>query len=168
MATIPQVAEAMQTVLTTTANQAARETRFVQRDSKMGGAEFVQTLTYGWLENPQATLEELCQTAAALGLSITPQGLDQRFSASAAACLQEVLETAVDKVITAEPVMIPVLQRFNGVYLDDSSTVTLPDDLANVWPGCGKGDQCCPQVAGPTRLRPRNTVRPLSADRQDS
>ena len=137
MATIPQVAEAMQTVLTTTANQAARETRFVQRDSKMGGAEFVQTLTYGWLENPQATLEELCQTAAALGLSITPQGLDQRFSASAAACLQEVLETAVDKVITAEPVMIPVLQRFNGVYLDDSSTVTLPDDLANVWPGCG-------------------------------
>ena len=137
MATIPQVAEAMQTVLATTANQAAREIRFVQRESKMGGAEFVQTLTYGWLENSQATLEELCQTAAALGLTITPQGLDQRFSAFAAECLRKVLEAAVGKVIAAEPVAIPVLQRFKGVYLDDSSTVTLPDDLADVWSGCG-------------------------------
>ena len=156
MATIPQVAEAMQTALATTAIQAARETRFVQRESKMGGAEFVQTLTYGWLENSQATLEELCQTAAALGLTITPQGLDQRFSASAAECLRKVLEAAVDKVIAAEPVAIPVLQRFKGVYLDDSSTVTLPDDLANVWSGCGgsteKGTLSLIHISEPTRL----------------
>lgn len=137
MVTIPQVAEAMQTVLTTTADEVARETEFVQRKSKMGGAAFAQTLTFGWLENPQATLEELCQTAAALDVTITPQGLDQRFSASAAQCLQKVLEAAVDEVIASEPVAIPILQRFNGVYLDDSSTVTLPDELAEVWQGCG-------------------------------
>ena len=67
MVTIPQVAEAMQTVLTTTADDAARETRFVQRESKLGGAAFAQTLVLGWLENPEATLEELSQTAAATG-----------------------------------------------------------------------------------------------------
>jgi hypothetical protein len=137
MATIPQVAEAMQTVLETTAKEVARATKFVQRESKMGGAEFAQTLTFGWLENPQATLEELCQMATALGVTITPQGLDQRFSASAAKCLQQVLEAAVEKMIASEPVAIPVLQRFSGVYLDDSSTVTLPDELAAVWQGCG-------------------------------
>jgi len=137
MATIPQVAEAMQAVLETTAKEAARETKFVQRESKMEGAEFTQTLTFGWLENAQATLEELCQMAVALGVAITPQGLDQRFNASAAQCLQRVLEAAVEQVIDSEPVAIPVLQRFNGVYLDDSSTVTLPDELANVWQGCG-------------------------------
>ena len=59
MVTIPQIAEAMQTVLTTTADQAAHETGFVQRESKMGGASFAQTLVLGWLENPQATLEDL-------------------------------------------------------------------------------------------------------------
>lgn len=137
MATIPQVAEAMQTVLETTANKVARETGFVQRESKMGGAEFAQSLAFAWLENLQATLEELCQMAATLGVIITPQGLEQRFSESAAMCLQRILEAAVEKVIACQPVAIPVLQRFNGVYLDDSSTVTLPDDLADVWRGCG-------------------------------
>jgi hypothetical protein len=137
MTTIPQIAEAMQTVLTDTAEQVARETEFVQRESKMGGAAFAQTLTFGWLENPEATLEELCQTAAAIGVVITPQGLDQRFGESAAQCMQKVLEAAVDKVITSDPVAIPILQRFNGVYLDDSSTVTLPDELSGVWQGCG-------------------------------
>ena len=100
MVTIPQVAEAMQTVLTTTADSAARETGFVQRESKMGGAVFAQTLVFGWLENPEATLEELSQTAAAIGVIITPQGLEQRFSATAAQCLRQVLEAAVDRVIS--------------------------------------------------------------------
>lgn len=137
MVTIPQIAEAMQAVLTTVADKAARETRFVQRESKLGGAAFAQTLILGWLENPEATLEELSQTAAALGVVITPQGLDQRFSATAAQCLRHVLVAAVERVITAEPVAIPILQRFNGVYLDDSSTVTLPDELSELWKGCG-------------------------------
>lgn len=137
MTTIPQVAEAMQVVLTSVADQAARATKFVQRESKMGGAAFAQALVFGWLENPEATLEELCQTAAAIGVVITPQGLDQRFTESAAQCLREVLEAAVDKVITAESAAIPVLERFSGVYLDDSSTVSLPDELSEVWRGCG-------------------------------
>jgi len=61
MTTIPRISEAMQTVLTTTADNAAHETGFVQRESKMGGASFARTLVFGWLENPQATLEELRQ-----------------------------------------------------------------------------------------------------------
>ena len=85
--------------------------------------------------NPQATLEELAQTAAALGVSITPQALDQRFTA--AACLEQVLTAAISRVIAAEPVAIPLLARFPAVYLQDSSTIVLPDALASVWQGCG-------------------------------
>jgi len=33
---------------------------------------FSQTLVFGFLGNPQASLEELSQTAAALGVAITP------------------------------------------------------------------------------------------------
>ena len=137
MTTIPQVARAMREILTTTADDAARTTRFVQRTSPLSGATFSQTLVFGFLGNPQATLEALTQTAVALGVNISPQALDQRFTASAAACLQQVLLTAIARVITAEPVAIPLLQRFPAVYVQDSSTIVLPDVFAAQWHGCG-------------------------------
>ena len=137
MTTVPQLAQAMQTVLTTTADAAARATRFVQRRSKLTGAAFVQALVFGWLANPQATVEALAQAAAVAGVAISPQGLDQRLTAAAADCLQQVLAAAVRAVIAAEPVAIPLLQRFSAVVLLDSSTLVLPDELAPWWPGCG-------------------------------
>lgn len=137
MATVPQVARAMQTVLTTVADAAARTTGFVQRASKLTGAVFSQTLVFGWLANPDATLEELTQTAATLGVAISPQGLDQRFTRQAADCLKQVLDAAVQTVITAQAMAVPVLQRFNGVFLQDSSIITLPAALAEVWRGSG-------------------------------
>ena len=151
--TIPEIAEALSTVLTTTADEAAHDTKFVKRRSKLTGSIFVQTLTLGWLANPRAALEELSQTAATLGVQITPQGLDQRFTPEAADCLREVLQAAVSRVLTANPVAIPVLQRFGGgVCLFDSTIVPLPDALARLWPGCGRND-------GPTQAGIKLQVR---------
>jgi hypothetical protein len=62
MTTIPQVARAMREILTTTAAEAGRTTRFVQRTSPLNGATFSQALVFGFLGNPQATLEELTQS----------------------------------------------------------------------------------------------------------
>jgi hypothetical protein len=121
MTSIPQVAKALRTVLTPTANRAARTTRFVQRRSKLSGAKFVQTLVFGWLANPEATYEELAQTAATLGVRISPQGREQRFTEAAAQCVERVLRAAVPQVITAAPAAIPLLQRFTAVYVDGSS-----------------------------------------------
>ena len=53
MGTIPQVCTAMQDVLTTVANAAARTTGFVQRASTLTGAGFVQALVFGFLANPR-------------------------------------------------------------------------------------------------------------------
>jgi hypothetical protein len=136
MTTIPQVAKAMQTVLTDNAD-IARRTGFVQRQSKLSGPIFAQSTVFGWLNDPRATLEALTQTAAALGVDVTPQGLDQRFTREAADFLEEVLSTAVTQVVAANPVAIPLLQRFTSVSIQDSSTVTLPTELAGVWTGCG-------------------------------
>src|SRR5262249_6972368 len=137
MTTIPQVARAMREILTTTADEAARATRFVQRTSPLGGATFTQTLVFGFLGNPQASLEELTQTAATLGVEISPQALDQRFTMAAATCVKQVLDAALTRVITADPVAIPLLARFTAVAVQDSSTIVLPDALAAVWQGCG-------------------------------
>lgn len=137
MPTIAHLAQTLQTLLTTTADAAARKTGFVQRTSKLSGAVFVQALVFGWLSNPHASLADLAQVAAAVGVAISPQGLDQRFTAAAAAFLEDLLAASVQAVIAAEPVAIPLLERFTAVVLLDSSTVVLPAAVAPWWPGCG-------------------------------
>lgn len=137
MTSVSQLCQTFQTVLTTVADRAARATRFVQRRSKLTGATFVQTLVFGWWDDPEATYEQLAQTATGLGVPITAQGLDSRFTPEAAECVKQTLEAAVQQVIVADPVALPLLHRFNGVFLQDSTTITLPDALATLWSGCG-------------------------------
>jgi hypothetical protein len=129
----------MQTVLTDVADQAGRDSNFIVREVKLRGSTFTQTLTFGWLSDPDATVEGLAQTAATLGVQITPQGLDQRFTEEAAACLEQVFAAAVQHLISAEPVAVPLLNRFSAVQIQDSSTITLPKALADVWFGCTEG-----------------------------
>lgn len=154
MSSIPPLVQALQTVLTDDATTAARATGFVQRQSKLTGAVFAQTLVFGWLANAQASLEELTQTAAIRGVVIRPQGLDQRFTDRAAACLQQILQAAVRQVVgTQQPVAIPLLQRFTSVSVLDSSTIVLPDALATVWPGCGGSQLVNTQAALKVQVR---------------
>src|SRR6266545_3771028 len=123
MNSIPQVAKALRTVLSRVANRAARTTGCVRRRSKLSGAKFVQTLVFGWLANPEATYEELAQTAATVGVKVTAQGVEQRFSEAAAQCVERVLQAAMRQGIAAAPVAIPLLQRFTALYIDDSTQV---------------------------------------------
>ena len=133
-----QVTAALRSVFLVAADEAGVASGFVQRRSKFSAQAFVQTLVFGWLQRPEATLEELAQTAAALGVPISAQAVDQRFGPRGAECLRRVLLDAVACVISAEPTAVPLLQRFpGGVALLDSTTVTLPAALADVWPGCG-------------------------------
>lgn len=137
MSSLPQVAQAIQSVLLDVPERVARSTGFCQRRSKLTAACFVQTLVLGWWQHPTATLEQLSQMAAVTGSVISPQGLDQRFGPAAVALLRERLETAVAQVIQTDPVTSEVLRRFSAVYVLDSTTVALPDALATLWPGCG-------------------------------
>jgi len=137
MPIIDQVAVAMQDVLTFVAQRLARETTFVQRESKLDGATFVQTLVFTYLAEPDATLDELPQTAAALNVDITAAGLTQRFTPAAATFLQRVLACAVQRVLAADPLAIPILEQFTGVYIEDSTIIVLPAALRDLWHGCG-------------------------------
>ncbi len=139
MTTVSQLTQALQEVFTTTADALARRTGFVQRASKLTGALFAQTLVFGWLANPQASLEGLAQVAAAVGVTIRAQSLDERFTEAAAVFLEDLLARAVQTVIAADPVAIPLLERFRAVVLLDSSTIALPAALARWWPGCSAG-----------------------------
>ena len=137
MTIIPQVATALHDVLNTSATTLGRSTDFVQRECKLNGALFVQTLVFTFLANPDATGQELTQTAAALGVELTESGLTQRFTKQAATLLQEVLAAALTRGLLADPLDLALLAQFRAVYLEDSTTVALPDALIDVWRGCG-------------------------------
>jgi hypothetical protein len=164
MTTVPHLAQTLQPLFTTTADTLARATGFVQRRSKRTGAAFAQALVFGWLANPRASLGELAQAAAAVGVALSPQGLDQRLGEAGAAFVQGLLSAAGQAVIAAEPVAIPLLERVRAVVLCDCSTLVLPAALGLWWPGCGgsttahtqaalklhvRYDLCCGTLSGP-------------------
>jgi len=137
MTIIPQVARAVHEVLNTVAATLGRSTGFVQRACKVNGALFVQTLVFTFLANPDATGDELTQTAAALGTELTESGLTQRFTKAAASLLQDVLAAALTRMLVADPLDLALLDQFSAVDLEDSTIIALPDALVAVWRGCG-------------------------------
>ena len=118
---ISQVTSAMQTVLTTVADSAAVASGFLKRKRKLTGARMVQTLVFGWLANPESTYDELAQTAGSVGISITRQGIEQRLTKPATEMLKTTLDAAAEQVLACCPQAIPLLSRFNGVYIQDIS-----------------------------------------------
>ena len=76
--TIPQLSQILQQLLIEDANRIGRESGFIQRQRKLSGASFAQSLVFGWQANPNASLEELCQSARVCGITISPQGLQER------------------------------------------------------------------------------------------
>ncbi|MBW3625080.1 MAG: hypothetical protein KY468_16905 [Armatimonadetes bacterium] len=114
MTTVTELNKTAQRVLIDAAEAVARSTQYTKRTSKLSGPLFVQTLVFGWLARPEATLEELAQTACALGVGISPQGLDERFTKDAAAFLQAVLRRATFEKVSADPVAVDLLARLRG------------------------------------------------------
>ena len=49
MKNLPQMATTLQQLLTETADRLGRESGFIQRERKLSGSSFVQTLVFGWL-----------------------------------------------------------------------------------------------------------------------
>ena len=147
MTTIPQVARALRDILTTTADRAARDTRFVQRTSPLGGATLTQTLVFGFLGNRRRPWRNWPKRPLPGG-DFRPQALDQRFTPRGCGLSGTVLDHAITRVGTAAPVAVPLLARFTAVYVQDSSTIILPDALAP----CGKDAAGARQSAPAPRL----------------
>jgi len=138
MSSIPQVAEAMQSVLTTRAQALERETGFVQRSTaQLDGPAFAQTTVFGWMDSPEASYAQLRHVAASLGVQVSNQAVEQRFGVESAALLRQLLQEAVGEVLCSEACAPELLRRFNGVYVQDGTIISLPPELREQWRGWG-------------------------------
>lgn len=120
-----------------TADEKARETKLVQRESKLTGALFLQVFVIGFLENPKASLNFLCQVAEDFGVTISKQGLQKRLTSAAVTFMQAMFAQAKDSLQNQVPLALALLTQFKVVQLLDSTGVALPDKLANEFPASG-------------------------------
>jgi hypothetical protein len=129
----------MQQMMTSAAEIADTKLHYTKRPdrAKFSASTLTQTLVLGFLAHPDARVEQLAQSAARVGVDVSPQAIDQRFTLATAALLQEIVTASMQHLIAADPVAIPILQRFSGVRVHDSTTIVLPDALAALWSGCG-------------------------------
>jgi hypothetical protein len=138
MATITQVAETFQKVFGEQVEVLARESGFIQRQVMVTGRGFVQALVMTFQGNQPASYSELSHSASSLGMPMSAQGMEQRLNERSAQFMKAVLEMALkEKVSGVATSAFPILEKFNGVHLRDSSTIGLPVSLKEVWKGTG-------------------------------
>src|SRR5438477_9052905 len=99
MTSITQVESAMSHILTQRANVLAKETGAIQRERKFGGADLLQTLVFGWMQHPDASLEMLSSTAAIRAVEVSDTAVDKRFTSACADFLHAVLEAMLTVVV---------------------------------------------------------------------
>jgi hypothetical protein len=133
-----RLADALQDLLTDSADRLARESGFVRRRRKVTGSLFAQSLVFTHWGQRDASQSRVQGTAAAVGLNISRQGLEQRFTDRAAEFLERLLADATPRLVQS-PVAIPLFERFTTVEVRDSSTIALPDDLAETYRGGKSG-----------------------------
>lgn len=119
------------------ARQLARETLFVQRRSPIDGAAFAQVLVFAFLDEPDATYTDLQQMLACQNIVVSPQAIEQRMTEKASRFLHRLVEQLLSVTVLGGSCEVGLLTGFTGVYLQDGTIIQLPDDLQEVWRGCG-------------------------------
>ena len=119
-----------------TARRHARETGFCLRERELTGPVFAQSLVFCLLENPDSSLDDFADFALReLGVDVTHQAFEERFTSSASLFFLSLFQEAFDRSFSsARPALLPLLRRFNGVFLRDATLIALPDCLAGLFP----------------------------------
>jgi hypothetical protein len=119
----------------------ARETGFVQRESKLGGMEFLALMTQGLYAQPDATLNQMSGMLKDINpqLEISGSGLQQRMVGGGREFLKKMLSEALNLSVTrwVDESIPELLHVFQKVYLLDSTQVSLPEKLSPRWAGSG-------------------------------
>jgi hypothetical protein len=116
----------------------ARETKFVRRKSEITGLNFLKAVVLGFLEKADSSLNEIAQSFLDLGVEVTPQGIDERINAFSVAFLRAIFAQVLELFKNKCRLPLAVLQQFSAINLVDSSTKSLPDNMADEYPGCGR------------------------------
>lgn len=113
----------------------ARQVGMRQREVSFTNLALLVVL--GWWQQPTSGPSALARFAGSLGVTLSKQAVDDRWSPRMADWLLAVLQQAVQYVVSRQAGSAEWMKLFTAVWVEDGSTVSLPDALAQVWRGCG-------------------------------
>ncbi|OJE41869.1 transposase [Bacillus proteolyticus] len=124
----------------------ARDVGFVQRTSKYQAQDLVALCVWISQNVAKTSLTQLCSCLeASTEVLISPEGLNQRFNATAVQFLQQVLaELLNQKLPSTKRLSSPYTSIFKRIRILDSTAFQLPDVFSSVYPGAGG----CSHTAG--------------------
>lgn len=109
--------------------------QFSQRNTDLNAERFMQTVVLGWLRQADASLNDLAQTAAELGITVSGSAIHERIDSVAVELLGRVLVGALRHVLAEVHVPIATLTTFTAIHVTDSTQVGLPKTLLTEFVG---------------------------------
>lgn len=137
MSILTKVVAALENVLGSDADELAEKHAVIVRQRKFTGRTLLQMLVMSILKKPNVQYQDMATTAAQLGVVVSEAAVKKRFNQRLVDFVRDSLGRAVQRVVAAEPVVTPLLNRFTAVFIGDSSTIPLPSSMAEQFPGCG-------------------------------
>src|SRR6266516_1938734 len=121
MCSLSHIAQTLQKLLNERVETLAKETGFIPRVRAFTGADFAQTLIFGWLQEPEVTIDGLTQILQRREVTISGPGLSQRFTPQSAHFLQCTLKAVQPPQPRPEAVDIGLFRHLSGLCVEDSS-----------------------------------------------
>ncbi len=137
MEMVEKAAATMQHVLGSETEELGRTTGVIQRHRKFTAVSLLRMLVLTLLRKPAAKAVDFQTTAAQLGLQVTTTAVEHRFTPQLVVFLRAALERTVKRALAAAPQLVELLKKFTSVRIGDSTTLALPEELADQFPGCG-------------------------------
>jgi hypothetical protein len=138
---IIQKVEEYQKILEREVPTIAYEEGFLQRQGQLDVVAFVEAQIFGFWQEPDLRLSGLAQIAGRREVYVTPQAISQRFTPACANMFEKILQRMAKVSLEGDKVDIPLLKQFSAVIVEDSTTVTLPTELSEIWQGCGGNEK---------------------------
>ncbi|MFJ1104010.1 IS4 family transposase (plasmid) [Bacillus sp. RA(2023)] len=117
----------------------AKEKGFVQRKSKYQAQELVALCVWLSQQVASTSLTQLCSCLeVSTGILISPEGLNQRFNASAVQFLEQVLANLLtQRIHSTKEIIHQYTTTFKHIRILDSTTFQLPDKFSSHYQGSG-------------------------------
>jgi len=120
----------------------------VQRKSKLTGEDFIHLMVFGEGDLKQTSLVGLCQNYSfRTGQFLSKQSLDERFNKHSVLYLKSLLTTVLKSHLGVNNYYKNVLPCCKTIRIKDSSSIQLPEQLKDVYPGSGgKTSKACLKI----------------------
>jgi len=125
----------------------ARQSKFVQRKSKLDGEHFATMMVFAKGSLADTALWELCEEFRYNNTeNIKKQSLHERFNEYAVTFLKLLLENVLTRQIDTDGIK-ELLPRQKRIKIKDSTSFQLPEHLRDIYPGSGgKTSKACVKI----------------------